>query len=521
MLLHINNMINVIKKFLQRSKKGKKDTAITLRPIDGHEEYRVPLSVINISFIFCTKEELLSSAKIQIIAEELNVDPAIVKEDLGRVLDTTISDFLCCIEYPYVEEYYRDSYYSFYSRKHKEYNRNCFRISFFKPVVTEENFYDIEMGENFLGYVVLRPTPKRIIGYTFLSPRIYLHNNYTICLCKRTISVMGRLLETTGFPFCGQDGEMNQCAENAIVILFDYFSRRYNKYSRVLPSQIADITYNNLSNRNQPSIGLDMDNVGSVIENMYMATRRYVKVPDSDICREDHKFSQDEFNGLLQIYIESGLPVYASTSTHAFLIVGRENKFFYNGAKVVCMNDNKKPYSFRETTDDIEEFIVPVAENILLNAEQLNPDKTISELNKLFPNICFLSQEHEYYHRIFLTTSRSYKAYLASSPLTMLNKNLSICTAMPRYIWVCESYKKDELQNEIILNYADLITIVDATDYAYGCNHLLMVKTLDKLIIPTTDRTRLQRKTYSIFDSSEKMKPFMRNLKGLHTSWQD
>ena len=73
MLLHINNMINIIKKFLQRSKKGKKDTAITLRPIDGHEEYRVPLSVINISFIFCTKAELLSSAKIQIIAEELNV----------------------------------------------------------------------------------------------------------------------------------------------------------------------------------------------------------------------------------------------------------------------------------------------------------------------------------------------------------------------------------------------------------------------------------------------------------------
>lgn len=83
------------------------------------------------------------------------------------------------------------------------------------------------------------------------------------------------------------------------------------------------------------------------------------------------------------------------------MIVGRENKFFCNRAKVVCMNDNKKPYSFRETTDDIEEFIVPVAENILLNAEQLNPDKTISELKKLFPSICFLSQEHEYYHRIF------------------------------------------------------------------------------------------------------------------------
>ena len=51
-------MKNIIKKFLQRSKNGKKNTVTTLQPIDGHEEYRVPLSVINISFIFCTKEDL-------------------------------------------------------------------------------------------------------------------------------------------------------------------------------------------------------------------------------------------------------------------------------------------------------------------------------------------------------------------------------------------------------------------------------------------------------------------------------
>lgn len=47
-----------------------------------------------------------------------------------------------------------------------------------------------------------------------------------------------------------------------------------------------------------------------------------------------------------------------------------------------------------------------------------------------------------------------------------------------------------------------------------------MVKTNKKMIVPTTDKTRLQRKTYLVIDSNEKLKPFMRNLKGLHTSWQ-
>lgn len=513
-LLHL-----LIKKLMFWKKKNKVETGkqVMPQPIDGHEEYREPLPVINISFIFSDIRDLFSSAKIQMMAEELNVDALVVKADLERILKDIISDVRCCIEYPYVEEYYRDSYYSFYSRKHKEYNRNCFRISFFKPSVTEDNYFDVDMLNNYLGYIVLRPTPKRIIGYTFLSPRIYRKNDYSICLCKRTISVMGRLLETSAFPFCGQDGEMNQCAENAIMILFDYFSRRYNRYSRVLPSQIADQASNNLSNRNQPSIGLDMDTVANILEFMGMATRRYEK---GDSNSSDHIFNKDEFERLLQIYIESGLPIYASTASHAFLIVGRENKLFGKGAQIVSMNDSESPYSMSVKIGDIEEFIVPIAENILLNAEQLNPSETLRALHDFFPDQNLLIDGQKYYHRIFLTTSRSYKSYLAESALSKESKLLAICTAMPRYIWVCESYKEQDLKENISSNPIDLITVLDATDYAYGCNHLLMVKTNDKLIIPTTDKTRLQRKTYSIIESPEIMRPFLRNLKGNHTLWQ-
>ena len=89
-------MMSLIKNFFSQDNKKKSKHEIIVHPIDGHEEYRNPLPVINISFIFCNKNELLSSTNIQIIAEELNVDPLVVKEDLkSKESDKQIFDIYC------------------------------------------------------------------------------------------------------------------------------------------------------------------------------------------------------------------------------------------------------------------------------------------------------------------------------------------------------------------------------------------------------------------------------------------
>ena len=56
--------------------------------------------------------------------------------------------------------------------------------------------------------------------------------------------------------------------------------------------------------------------------------------------------------------------------------------------------------------------------------------------------------------------------------------------------------------------------VLDATDYPIGYNHLLLLKTKEKMFVPDSDKTIFQRKVYSIFDSHESMSPFMNNLKG-------
>lgn len=48
------------------------------------------------------------------------------------------------VESDYVDKVYRDSYYSYFSTKLKDYGRNCLRISFFEPIFnTYEEFIQL------------------------------------------------------------------------------------------------------------------------------------------------------------------------------------------------------------------------------------------------------------------------------------------------------------------------------------------------------------------------------------------
>lgn len=182
-----------------------------------------PLSTENITFSFCNINYLQDEAFISLVSDELKVPDDKVGIGIRRMIKDMRQDIICCIEYPYIDVYYRDTYYSFYSKKHCDYSRYCFRISFFSDDVNEHNFYDLNLSDKFYGYMVLRPTVRRVVGYTFLSPALFEEREFVCCLCKKDVSVYGRKLSVTGFPFCGQDGEAVSCAEISLMMMMDYF----------------------------------------------------------------------------------------------------------------------------------------------------------------------------------------------------------------------------------------------------------------------------------------------------------
>lgn len=406
------------------------------------------------------------------MSEELNVPLKVVKDDLIKLTKGMIHDLTVCIEYPYVDETYRDTYYSFYARKHTGYNRYCFRLSFFQAEINDGNFYNSELDTVYRGYCVLRPTPRRVIGYTFFSPQIYNENNFSICLCERSSFIKGRRVATRAFPFSGQDGEMNTCAETCVTMMFDYFSRRYNKYGRILPSQIASQLSESVLDRQQPSVGIDVDTIASIMNVFNLKTRQYTRKVSGGNSDDGH-YEESVFKRLLHIYIESGFPLYVATENHAMLAIGRQNKLFYYSPQIITMNDSRKPYWKLQNEDDIVSFVVPMPENILLNVDVLDPVKDLIKLSADYHTADIDVNDVDYYNRVYLTTSRSYKSYIVKSLLNSENKDLIISIAMPRFVWVCESIKKSDMKKSIQSIRVSNIAIFDSTDYPSEYNQWL------------------------------------------------
>lgn len=519
--------------------------------LDGAEERREPLSTIEITYRICTFRELKTAEYLQLIAYELSVPEETVKKDLNNYLRGIKDDVVCFLEYPYIEEYYRDTYYSFYARKHHDYNRHCFRISFFSKGVTDTNFYNVELNDKFLGYVVLRPTPRRIIGYSFLAPYIMSTSEIATCICKRLISVIGRSVEIVGFPFLSHDGEALSCSENSIILIFDYFSRRYNNYSRALPSRISSLASNN-SCRYQPSVGFAPEFAEQVFNNLGMTTRLYTRADNAEgknnssektiidpspkgnsannssakfmtdaTSEDDYSLSSEEFEKILHIFVESGVPIYASTHEHAFLIIGRENKLFEQGANLVVMDGNSKPYSIVTNITEIKSLIIPMPDTILLDAHLIKPIRFYEEIERGHSGIKMLKENQcNYIHRIFLTTSRSFKKHIVETNINIDDKKAIVCTTMPKFIWVCESIHRNELKKDTFDIQSEAIGVFDATAYPTESNCLLMAKTYQYLIIPRTDNSKLRHKKYRVSDCNYQLPIFNFNLKGIHTNWQ-
>lgn len=156
-----------------------------------------PLSTENITFSFCNINYLQDEAFISLVSDELKVPDDKVDIGIRRMIKDMRQDIICCIEYPYIDVYYRDTYYSFYSKKHCAYSRYCFRISFFSGDVNEHNFYDLDLSDKFYGYMVLRPTVRRVVGYTFLSPALFEEREFVCCLCKKDTKYIYRCFLTS------------------------------------------------------------------------------------------------------------------------------------------------------------------------------------------------------------------------------------------------------------------------------------------------------------------------------------
>ena len=393
------------------------------------------------------------------------------------------------IESNYIDKLYRDAYYNYYSSKLNEYKRDCIRLSFFAGEITLDDFFTDKSAERlqnlFRGFMVIRPTPRNVIGRNVLHPSIIQKpQEYKVSVATFSACVYGIKLTVTGFPHSSQDEEFMVCAETTIWSTMEYFSTRYPEYHPILPRSIHKILANTTMERQVPSSGLTGLQMSFALKELGFGVKRYAALSGD----ESEKGSLLD---LIKIYVESGIPLMALMrndhgTAHVVNVVGRTDfvspislipiKTLKNGGQVfnyysrearyLLVDDNHRPYAEVPLEDPAWNYngpewkdckiigaVVPLHQRIYMEASwakklALIGLNTFDGLRRL-PNLCL---------RLLLTSTRTFKHSIAHNPdLSQEFKTLLLSLNMPKFVWIAEvgtqeSYAEDKATGMLLMD---------------------------------------------------------------------
>lgn len=443
-----------------------------------------------------------------------------LSDSLMSLLCKNMSDKIrsIVVEYPYVDKDYRSTYYSFYSKRHRIYDKFCFRLHFFEKLVASEK--DIkEAKESYLGSIILRPTEVATLGRTLLSPSAIKGFEGYICETLYKNNLDGIELSVRSFPHIMQDTDVTVCAHAVCWMIARYYSERYCVYPERLTYDIASAIKDVSFGRTIPSRGITLGQVSEVLNSIGFHPELFIR----ELYKNDEP---DFFHDILYSYVESGIPVVAAMhkKEHAVAILGHGilrsavdairdlewNKQFISARhccpSFVINDDNRLPFNFicedegsgdSYRLSDVDGFAVPLYEKMYLSADNIL---------KIYPkwasgNLVQLENHPTYVSRVFMTSSRSYKRSLAmSEDMDSLLRKAQIELPMPKFIWIVE-LSEPLLYDQKKVNYR---WIVDATANPYEKFPFLLIHDSGKMII--YDRT-YRDKIYEV-DFTRALSPF-------------
>jgi len=181
------------------------------------------------------------------------------------------------VEYNYIDRDYLEDYTAYYARCFHPYRRKCNRLHFFKLEFTEAQFElllldnnNIELKafkESYLGFIIVKPLPKTIIGRTCLSSYQNVNGRSYPILREYKANLFGISLEVQSLAFQEQDHVTAACATSALWSTFHGTGTYFHHY---IPSP-SEITKG--ATDKYPSIDRVLPNNGLIIEQMAQAIK--------------------------------------------------------------------------------------------------------------------------------------------------------------------------------------------------------------------------------------------------------
>ena len=484
-------------------------------------------------FIRINTPEELPTLLLELLGIDSNKYPvnSLYDSDVSfKFLYDMLSDkvpFTVIVERHYVDRFYRDSYYLYYSSKLSQYSRYCKRVFLFKGLLHSFQGYSKEnLEEIFMGSMVIRPLYHGKIGRSLLNPFFFADKNSYLRYATYEVVVLSEQLRVHAFPFSMQDGETTTCAEVTILNLIDYFSRKYQDYRIALPSEVFERVDRHGYERRLPTKGLKYSEISRIFSEIGFYPRLY-SVPSFE--------NEYQFKRNMHYYVESGIPVAVgiqrlnSQDLHSITCIGHEKtlltkdrlnrmvRVFYNDNsegkndsiwvidtadlydRYIIMDDGDLPYSKCgwekikiESTDLVnskeilsfgkakpKNMMVPLSKRMFLEAEDAY-DLFVDNLSRTDfgirakTGLDIGTMDNPIVLRMFLATSRHFRQTRVKD-LEGQGSDAVIyysTSLFPKFVWVCEIYTIDSYLSDEPKVEAELV--IDATSSSHDLSNVII-----------------------------------------------
>lgn len=324
------------------------------------------------------------------------------------------------IEDHYISKDFLHDYASYYALCFKEYPKHCKRIHFFNTTITEKQFEKALLGKlespidiwkkNYLGFIVVKPIPGTVIGYTVLRNYNFIEDTPERefwGLRPYTIHIFGHKVEFESLAFQEQDSVLSACATTAIWTMLNKASADFHTVLKS-PSQITRDagTMSSDGSRMFPNKGLDVAQICQAIFNSGLVTE--VKQADCEEMNEEEYEKEEkkkldgtaesEDGGKRSSYVSNTktkkiINAYAGLGIPIILVVEVPDEEGFGLHAIAVSGYKKKPVDFVEPEEQIG-WLANNIEKLYAHDDQIGPFVRIE-----FKNNCELltpwTENHE------------------------------------------------------------------------------------------------------------------------------
>ncbi|MEO3405888.1 hypothetical protein AAFN85_18395 [Mucilaginibacter sp. CAU 1740] len=394
------------------------------------------------------------------------------------------------IEDGYISKDYLHDYASYYAFCFAGYEKICKRIHFFSTEFDEIalkaallNPAEEAFWNGYKGFIVSKPLPITVIGYTVLSvypdiPEVREQRIFS-ALRDYKIHFFGKELTLKSLAFQEQDSVIAACATTAIWSMLNRASTDHHTILKV-PSEITKgAGLSQQGGRLFPNSGLEIRQICRAIINCGLEpeVNQGNVIPESGITKGIKVVETSRIKQLIYAYERIGIPIILCIQVphrnteygfHAVAVAGykmaedaavgvwttpfvadRMEKFYVHDdqfgpfawVKFLESDGIESPWS---TNDEairptyVINAVIPVYPKIRITYENILD--LVTPLDGIIKDAFGLQQNDPLYWDIKLDFSESFKRYVMQSSLDDEDKLELIKKSMPKYIWVVTCY---------------------------------------------------------------------------------